>query len=149
MVYRENESYQTCLDTFVFVKTETLSNVLPFLVGLCSTWLTVTDVSARHCVRVEEERLHYLTVFLYCYCVEHVKHRTAVIHLVLKPEGTLDPSSQAARCKLPRCVIIAAESITQADYKLCMSQRTTLSFCITPPPPPFCYCGTAVFPLLP
>jgi hypothetical protein len=60
----ERESYETCLDAFVSVKTERPSdtNILSFIV--CSfARLTFTNVSARHCVRVEEERLHYFMAF--------------------------------------------------------------------------------------
>jgi len=104
------------------------------LPGLCSTR---TAVLSRR-------------IFL-CYCVAHVEHIRiwlggAVIHLVLEPGGISDAPSHAARCKLPRYAIIAEAAVTQTDYKLCMGQRTTLSFHTTVPLSQYC---TTTYTLLP
>jgi len=86
-----------------------------------------------------------------CYSVAHVGHIRiwlwgAVIHLVLEPGGNSEAPSHAARCKLPRYAIIAEAAVTQTDYKLCMSQWTTLSFHTTILLSQYC---TTTFPLLP
>lgn len=115
--------------------------------------LTVTNVSGRYrySACVQREPLHYLSIFFVCYCVVHVEHIRiwlwgAVIHLVLEPGGISGAPSHVARCKLPRYAIIAEAAVTQTDYKLCMGQRTTLSFHTTIPLSQYC---TTTFPLLP
>jgi len=95
--------------------------------------------------------LSRLIYFFLFYCVAHVQHIRnrlggAVIHLVLEPGGISDAPSHAARCKLPRYAIIAEAAVTQTDYKLCMGQRTTLSFHTTVPLSQYC---TTTYTLLP